>query len=244
MSDASGEWRVEERIGEPGALHAAWPEVVAHPGRRALAVCRVTCPTAVLGSTQSSAVIDAERADAAGVAVARRRSGGGVVLVQPGDPVWIDAWLPAGDPLWQEDVGRAFDWLGDAWADALGRVGIAGLSVHRGGFVSSTRWARTVCFGGIGTGEVVTGDGRKVVGLAQRRNRHGSWFHAACFLRWDPEPLVRLLHVSARERESAVRDLRGAAIGVSDLREEAGDGSIEGSEVARALVAVLAGSDR
>ena len=41
-------------------------------------------------------------------------------------------------------------------------------------------WATSVCFGGVGTGEVVTADGRKVVGLAQRRNRAGAWFHGAC----------------------------------------------------------------
>ena len=116
----------------------------------------------------------------------------------PADPVWVDVWLPAGDPLWRDDVGRAFDWLGEAWAAALGRSGITGLSAHREGYVACTRWATSVCFGGVGTGEVVTADGRKVVGLAQRRNRHGAWFHGACYLHWDPARLVDLLAMSVR----------------------------------------------
>jgi lipoate-protein ligase A len=233
------EWRVEQRFGEAAPLHTEWPEVIAHPEQRALAVCHVTQPALVLGSTQSMTVVDAERADAAGVSVVQRRSGGGAVLVKPGDPVWIDAWLPADDPLWRQDVGRAFDWLGDAWTEALGRLGVAGLSVHRRGFVSCTRWARSVCFGGVGTGEVVTGDGRKVVGAAQRRNRQGIWFHTACYLRWDPQPLVGHLHLSLGERESALSDLRGAAVGVADLLDEAGRGSVEHDQVVSSLLATL-----
>ncbi len=146
----------------------------------------MTTPAVVLGSTQPEPVIDRERVGAAGLAVARRRSGGGAVLVTPDDPIWIDVWLPASHPLWSGDVARAFDWLGDAWVDALATSGVTGLSAHRHGYVSCTRWSSLVCFGGLGTGEVVTDDGRKVVGLAQRRNRHGSWFQGACVLRWDP----------------------------------------------------------
>ncbi len=235
------EWRIEERRADATALHASWPEAIAHPEQRALAVCRVTGPVLVLGSTQPPSVVDAARAEAEGFSIARRRSGGGVVLVTPEDPVWIDAWLPYGDPLWRDDVGRAFDWLGDAWAAALRRSGIVGVSAHGDGYVSCTRWATSVCFGGVGTGEVVTDDGRKVVGLAQRRNRYGAWFQSACFLRWDPAPLVNLLNLSAPEREAAVLDLSTAAVGVSDLGDQAGNGRLGGSEVVRSVVSGLAG---
>ncbi len=209
-----GEWRVEERRGSAASLHEVWPGVLDHPEERALAVCHVTEAAVVLGSTQPGSMVDRARAAAAGVTVARRRSGGGAVLVTPEDPVWVDAWLPAGDPLWRDDVGRAFDWLGETWTAALGRSGITGVSAHRGGYVSCTRWATSVCFGGVGTGEVVAADGRKVVGLAQRRDRHGAWFHGACYLHWDPDPSCRPTGLvgsgtSVRRRGSGHRRCRG-----------------------------------
>jgi lipoate-protein ligase A len=86
---------------------------------------------------------------------------------------------------------------------------------------------------------VVTTDRRKVVGLAQRRNRRGAWFHGACYLHWDPVPLVDLLALSAPEREAAVVGLGVAAVGVSDLSEQAGHGRIGGRELALSVVAAL-----
>jgi lipoate-protein ligase A len=236
---APGGWRVEERTGDAAALHATWPGVLDHPGERALAVCRVTSPAVVLGSAQRGAVVDAGRASADGVAVARRRSGGGAVLVTPEDPVWVDVWVPVGDPLWKEDVGRAFDWLGQVWVTALGRVGVSGVSAHTAGYDACTRWARLICFGGVGTGEVVTADRRKLVGLAQRRNRDGAWFHGACYLHWDPVRLIDLLDLSAADREAAAADLDRAAVGVSDLERRPGHGGIGIDELARSVMDAL-----
>jgi lipoate-protein ligase A len=198
-------------------LHAGWPAVDDRPDLPTIGLCRVRDTAVVLGSTQSDHVVDPVRASGAGIAVARRRSGGGAVLVSPDDPVWIDAWVPAGHPLWKPDVTRAFDWLGDWWVRALASVGVTGISAHRQGYVACTRWSSLVCFGGVGTGEVVTADGRKVVGLAQRRDRRGAWFHGACVLHWDPRPLVQVLSLPAEEREAAVNGLALTVIGVSDL---------------------------
>ena len=232
-------WRIDERADGASSLHAAWPEVERHPGRRALAVCRVTAPAVVLGSTQAVTVVDEARCATSGADVAHRRSGGGAVLVTPEDPVWIDAWVPVGDPLWRSDVGRAFDWLGDSWVKALGRLGITGVSAHRGGYVSCTPWSSAVCFGGVGAGEVVTDHGRKVVGLAQRRNRHGAWLHGACVLRWDPSPLVDLLALSGEERESARAGLAGAVAGADDLADELGVSGFSGARLTAALISSL-----
>ncbi len=129
--------------------------------------------------------------------------------MEPAQMVWVDVGVPAGDALWSDDVGRAFWWLGDVWAAALAEVGGAGAVVHRDGLVS-TPWSRKLCFSGLGSGEVIL-DGRKVVGMAQRRDRRGALFQCAVPLRWEPERLVDLLALTPEERASAADDLRRSA---------------------------------
>jgi hypothetical protein len=105
--------------------------------------------------------------------------------------LWADIVLPAGDPLWVDDVGKASYWLGDVWVAALAGAGAPGAHVHRGPLVR-TEWSATVCFAGLGPGEV-TVEGRKVVGISQRRTRAWARFQCAALRRWDPELLTRLL---------------------------------------------------
>ena len=161
----------------------------------------------VLGSTQPASVV------APGVPTVRRRSGGGAVLLEPGGLVWVDVLVPAGDPLWEVDVGRAFAWLGRAWAEALADAGVPGdLRAHEGRLVS-TAWSHLVCFAGLGPGEV-TLDGAKVVGLCQRRTRHGALFQCAALLDWRPERLLARLALSDEDRRRAADELVGVARGL------------------------------
>lgn len=156
-----------------------------HAGVPTVVACRVDEPLLVLGSTQDDVPFR-------GVEVVRRRSGGGAVLVTSDGVVWVDVFVPAGHPVWEQDVGRAFWWLGDAWAGALASLGVAGrVEVHRGALVGS-RWSRQVCFAGLGPGEV-TVDGRKAVGIAQRRTREGALFQCALALAWEPGRIAHLL---------------------------------------------------
>lgn len=205
-SPGPGPWPVEHRIGPAGDLHAA--EVAVGIGRRVW-VQEVTGPALVLGSTQPLDGVDGEAAARAGVEVVRRRSGGGAVLVEPGGVVWVDVVVPPGDPLWDDDVGRAAHWIGQVWTRALAAVGVAGGQVHRDGLVT-TPWSRQVCFGGLGPGEVTVA-GRKVVGVSQRRTRAGARFQCAALLRWEPSDLVRLLALDGDQRAAAVADLAGRA---------------------------------
>jgi lipoate-protein ligase A len=184
----------------------------------------------VLGSTQRSDVIDHNGSDVVDpygsdvIDVVRRRSGGGAVLVSPDDPVWIDLWVPAGDELWTTDVTRAFAWLGAAWGSAFGQLGLTGIEVQGPGPGPCTRWSSLICFGGVGAGEV-TVDGRKVVGLAQRRDRRGAWFHGACLVRWDPTALLGALRFVGDERAAAAAGLSAAATGVADAAIAQGSAS-------------------
>jgi lipoate---protein ligase len=169
-------------------------------------------PTLVLGSTQADGVVDRDRAAAAGVDVVRRRSGGGVVLLRPGETVWVDVFLPAGDPLAESDVGRAFAWVGQAWLRALDSVGVHRAVVHEGRPRAHTPWSERVCFAGLGPGEV-TVDGAKVVGISQRRTRAGALFQCGTLVEWTPAALLDVLALSAEDRAAGVVDLAGMAAG-------------------------------
>jgi lipoate-protein ligase A len=165
----------------------------------------------VLGSTQRDDVADRSALGIAGVELVRRRSGGGAVLLVPGDSLWVDVVVPRDDPLWEDDVSRAARWLGRTWAGALGGLGLPA-TAHEGGLVR-TRWSSLVCFAGRAPGEAVVA-GRKAVGVASRRTRAGARFQCGLGRSWDPAPLLDLLALDPRERAEGRRDLAEAAIGV------------------------------
>ena len=179
----------------------------------------------MLGSTQPSAHVDAGAAARAGLTVVRRRSGGGAVLVEPAGVVWVDVGVPRSDPLWDDDVGRAFWWLGQAWAQAVGTLGLHGAEVHRRAMVSSP-WSSMVCFAGLGPGEVTVG-GRKVVGMAQRRTRQGALFQCAVPLAWHPERLLGVLVLDGQSRAAAGAELADAAMAVGASAGDVEDALVE-----------------
>ncbi len=185
----------------------------------------VTGPALVLGSAQDERVV-VPGSVPAGVAVVRRRTGGGAVVVVPGHQVWIDFWLPAGDELHERDLDRSFAWLGQVFATALSALGVEA-EVHTGPLLPR-RWGRLVCFAGLGPGEVSVA-GRKVVGLAQRRTRHGAWFQAMALLRWAPEEWCRWLVFPESGSCLALEDLAAAASGLE----------LDGGELGRAVIDAL-----
>jgi hypothetical protein len=138
----------------------------------------------------------------------------------------VDVFLPAGDPLLDADVGRSFMWLGQAWAAALerlprgrvagrvlarvpARVPGDGIEVSSPG-IAPTAWSSLLCFGGLGAGEVTIG-GRKVVGISQRRDRDGAWFHSMALVADTSERLVAALNLPPGERAAALAWLRDFA---------------------------------
>jgi lipoate-protein ligase A len=180
-------------------------------GERRVVVYDVARPSLVLGSSQADAAVDWERVRERGVDVVQRRSGGSAVLVEPGAAVWVDVTIPAGDPHWDHDVGRAFHWLGAAWAEVLIAGGFTA-SWHDGA-MQRTAWSPWVCFAGLGPGEVTVG-GRKVVGMSQRRTREGVLFQCCAIRRWEPERLLDLLALDDAARRQAALELAGVAAGV------------------------------
>jgi lipoate---protein ligase len=198
-------WAVSLETGAAADFHV---REVPIPAERTAWYFEPDRPALVLGSTQRDATVDREACARAGVEVVRRRSGGGAVLLVPGDVLWVDVVVPAGDPLWSDDIGMAAQWLGDAWAAALAATGVDGATVHRGPLVPAP-WSDVVCFAGLGPGEVTVA-GRKVVGISQRRTRRAARFQCAAALAWDPAALVALL---SPPRPTAA-DLADVAAGV------------------------------
>jgi lipoate-protein ligase A len=172
-------------------------------------VLEATEPALVLGSAQRDSDVNAAAARRAGVEVVRRRSGGGAVLVGPGQVLWVDLVIRTGDPLWDQDVGRAAWWVGDAWAAAIDAAALGPCRVWKSAMKAS-RWSGQVCFAGIGPGEVLVGD-QKVVGLSQRRTRHAALFQTAALLTWEPASIVELLDLGEDDAAGAVAALAGAA---------------------------------
>jgi lipoate---protein ligase len=183
---------VVTRRGSPVALHAAGMPTAADLGRGLRAEwCDPDRPGLILGSAQRDDVVDAERCAFRQVEVGRRRSGGGAVLIVPEQMLWLDVLIGRDHPLWLDDVGRSMWWLGEVWAGALTSCGVDGATVYRDR-PNQTAWSRLVCFDGIGAGEVMV-NGRKAVGISQRRTRDAARLQSSIHLVWQPDLLVELL---------------------------------------------------
>ena len=181
----AGDWLMAHSHGDAGVFHSTNP----FP-RRSATFHTVERPTLALGSAQPDRDVDERVARALRVDVVRRRSGGGAVLLIPGEFLWLDLVLPADDALWLADVAQAMVWVGELWQRALAASGVAG-EVHCEGLIT-TPWSRQVCFAGVGTGEVMAG-GSKLVGISQRRTREFARFQSMCHLRWRPELAAALV---------------------------------------------------
>lgn len=172
-------WQIERIRGSARSSHARQIDAITS---RTVWVFESESPALALGSTQSIEDVDMAAAQRLDVDVVHRRSGGGAVLIDPGSSIWVDVILPADDPLWSPDVSEAPLWLGRVWAEAIGRVGGVGASVHSGPMRTSAR-SPVVCFDGIGPGEVLLG--AKTVGISQRRTRASARFQTIALLGWD-----------------------------------------------------------
>ena len=177
---------------------------------------RSTDTAIVLGRGQRRLDLQAQP----GVDVVHRASGGGAVLLTPG-MLSLDVALPAEHPwLDQHDLGSVFLEVGTRWATALSSLGVAEPEVHRGPSTTPrasdarTALVAAVCFASLGRGEITVG-GRKLVGLSQRRRRHGALIQCGLLRRWRPEALLAALDADARDPE-----ITRAAIGLDDLLDD------------------------
>ena len=150
---------------------------LAEPGPRAR-LWRYAEPAVVLGRSQHAML---PGLDQQGLPIVARSSGGGAVLVGPW-MVGASVLLPARHRLLPDGaVADSYRWLGELFVTALARHGVAATSVpreHTWKAPADLAWA---CFAGMSPWEVANG-GRKLVGFAQRRNRHGVLLVAGALL--------------------------------------------------------------
>lgn len=204
-------YRLERSRSSAAEFHA---RAVPDPAERVIWWHEVTAPALVLGSTQPDAVVDVDACREAGVDVVRRRSGGGAVLLHPGEVTWIDVVVPRGAPGWADDVHAPMAWLGEHLAEVV-RGLLPGRSVdaHDGPMVS-TEYSALVCFDGVGAGEVLL-DGRKLVGISQRRTRHAARLQCCWYSVHDPSDLAGLLAASVRPPLDRLRPVATVAADVA-----------------------------
>jgi lipoate-protein ligase A len=193
------------------------------PGRNDCVISLFTPvqPAIILGSTQDRTLINEQACLVNGVEIVKRRSGGGIVFLAQDSTIWIDVEIPREHSLWLNDVGESSLWLGEVFKKELAELAHINLELHRGSMIKTT-WSSLICFAGRGPGEVFTQDGRKVVGISQRRTRDWARFQCVISLQWKPELLLNLLN----EPRPTISDIKNCG---SDL-------SLDSATVAMKLI--------
>src|SRR5579859_339021 len=163
-------------------------------------------PALVVGNGQKPGIADLAICRERGIAVLRRTSGGAAVLVDA-TAVNMEVVLPERHPLATSDVVRAYEWIGELWAEALRSLGIARAraipveEVRAIPPLTADDPLRLACFGTLSPWEVVVGK-RKLVGLCQVRRRPGTLYQAGVYLHLDPKALGELLDLNNNRRKT------------------------------------------
>jgi lipoate-protein ligase A len=188
------------------------------PGPRLL-LCHYTEAGVVFGLSQRPTPAETRSLDEHGLPWLRRRAGGGAVFVGP----WLYAvslLIPSAHPRYADDAVQAYQWFGAQWQRLLAELGVesrlpASKEVGQSRSRAEKLGVAWACYGAVGHGELVTPDGRKLLGIAQIRTR---WNIA----------LVAGIHVAAVPWhglcEALERDARQADI-LADINARLGQGT-------------------
>lgn len=199
----------------------------------------------VLGFSQKQSVLNQAALSTRPIPLYHRRAGGTAVLVGP-ELLSLDVILPAGHPFILSDIVESYRWLGTAWVKTLGHLGVETRLVspqeahaQRALLKQEASKGREAilnraCFGSLSSYEVVV-EKRKVVGLDMIRRRTASLLQAGLLLKWDTEPLVKLLGHTFEEQTILREGLPERAVGLDTLTGR----TIPAMEVISAFVEVL-----
>lgn len=208
-------WRIEPlRTGPPARLLAdgiARFDRLADDPTPVLRWYRSTTPAIVLGRGQGALAVDG-----GAVEVVTRFSGGGAVWLSP-DVLALDVLVPSGHPWAGDRLTELFDHVGRAWLAGLTALGVPDLVRYRGPSTARRRGSArerllaAVCYATRGRGEILWHD-RKLVGLAQRRRRHGAMVQCGLLYRWGPRTLLAGLGADPTDVE-----IGRAAVGLAEI---------------------------
>jgi lipoate-protein ligase A len=162
--------------------------------------------------------------------VVRRRGGGGAVLLEPERAIWIDLWLPRA--LQRSDDARGLlDHAGELFAAALDRLGVGGLDRYDAddGVVREV-----ACFAGLGHGELVDAQRRKLLGLTAWRCREGALVQAVAY-RYRGAELAGLLALEPDEERRLVTVLTEQVTDLAALSPALADDEAAASLLSEAL---------
>lgn len=199
-------------------------------------------PAIVLGCSQRHLRDQLEPRVAGPCAVLDRESGGGAVLTGP----WLlglSVVLPPAHAWLAKGLLESYRHLGELHAQVLAGLGVSAtalppsqLPAHQSALAAAglpvCEWA---CFGNLSPWEVVDAQGRKLVGLAQRKRQHGTLLVAGTLLSapdWD-----LLCAALGRPQDAAL--LRQRTVSCEEMREGRGQ-PVTGTALAEALEACLA----
>lgn len=181
----------------------------------------------VLGFSQKEAIVNPAALAAGSLPIYRRRAGGTAVLVGP-TLLSLDVILPAGHPLILPDLVESYRWFGEAWVQALARLGaqtrvVPPTEAHTQRILLKQpetreyeRLMHRACYGTLSPYEVVVGQ-RKVVGFDMIRRKTGSLLQAGVLLSWDADMLAYLLGHTQDEQALLRTGLQNRAVGLDTL---------------------------
>ncbi|PVY57065.1 lipoate-protein ligase A [Simplicispira sp. 125] len=229
----------ERAIGDlPMAVHEQlWNEQqLAEPVQLpAWRLWRYAQPVVVLGCSQRRLLSGAD--ELVGMPVLVRASGGGAVLTGP----WmlgLSVALPPDHPLATSGPVGSYRWLGEDLAQVLRGAGLVGAhavspeSLRATGPPQRPQGVDWACFGGLSPWEVLTADGRKLVGLAQVRKRTGVLLVGGVLLEASPWALL------CRTLARGSGDAQQLAQLTSSCREEL-DASFDAQALERSVAEAL-----
>lgn len=169
----------------------------------------VTRKALVLGSSQKGDLPDPALLAERDIELVVRKSGGGAVLLSPGNQLWVDISIPEGDVLFRQDVRKSFYPVGEVFQGALSAIGCTNLDMHIGGLEGGPV-GRRICFAGLGPGEL-THEGAKVVGISQRRVAGGAVFQCTLYVTYPHDLMTKIFPEGNLQP--------GYALGLTDIVE-------------------------
>lgn len=181
-------WLSQQNIGSVNDLHS----YTCDKSQLLAILNRPTSDSIVLGSSQSMTLLDSEKIKKTQIEICKRKTGGGLVYIDKVHDIWIDIYIPTTSSLYEINISKSFNWLGNTWIETLTELNRQlepNLQIVK--TKSKTdELSSLVCFAGLNHGEVLYCD-RKVVGISQRRNKELAKFQ--CQLTYN-DPYFPLLN--------------------------------------------------